>query len=116
MDHVDHEPSYRKSKHPFRVPNDEVSSTIFRQLIAFIEHQRPKREEVDRRDKNGHEKLYRPILQSATDEDPRVPQQREAQVLDDGEEHFWRLVKQKASNAVHRDEQKHISHSQEVDE
>ena len=108
MDHVDHKPSYRNGKHPFRVPNDEVSFTIFWQLKVFIEHQHLNYDEVDRRDNNGHEKLHRPpvrkIDQSATDEDPHVPQQREAQVLDDGEELFWRLMKQEASDVVHWDE------------
>ena len=38
---------YRYGKNTSRVPNDQVSFTIFRQLKAFIEHQHPKHEEVE---------------------------------------------------------------------
>ena len=79
------------------MPHDQVSLTVHRELEAFAEHQHPKRYAVNRRHEYDHEDLHGPpvrkIDQVSSDENPHVPQQRQAQILNDAEEPFWRLLK-----------------------
>ena len=58
VDCTHHEPNYLHGKHPFRMPNDQVLFTNFRQPKVLSDHQHQKRDEVDRHDKNGENEIF----------------------------------------------------------